>query len=78
MVGAGKLFIPFPVRVVSDCIEHSAVVFTCGEASRSMDDDSSSRCIWLTVALRAQESMATWVIEATEFDSEVVCDLRGR
>ena len=34
-------------------------LFTCGEASRSMDDDSSPRFIWLTEAFRVQESLAT-------------------
>ena len=29
-------------------------------------------------AFKGQKDMSTWVIEATEFDSEVKCDLRGR
>ena len=28
-------------------------------------------------AFRGQKDMSTWVIEVTEFDSEVKCDLRG-
>ena len=31
----------------------------------------------LMEAFRGQGSMATWVIEVTEFNSEVRCDLRG-
>ena len=27
---------------------------------------------------RGQEGIVTWVIEVTEFNSEVICDLRGR
>ena len=41
-------------------------------------DDNSSAFIYSVEAFRAQESMATYATEATEFDSEVVCDLRGR
>ena len=47
---------------------------------RSMDDKSPrlSVClIYLMEAFRGQISMATWVIEVTEFDYEVRCDLRG-
>ena len=44
---------------------------------------------WMTIGLlsnmskkvlesfRSQGSLVTWVIEVTEFNSEVVCDLRG-
>ena len=51
-------------------------VFTCSEKSRYTDDNYSP-FILAVEAFRAQESMATLVVEATEFDSQVVCDLRG-
>ena len=40
-------------------------------------DDNSSAFIYSVEAFRAQESMATYATEATEFDSEVVFGLRG-
>ena len=40
-------------------------------------DDNSSPFIYSVEAFRAQESMTTYAIEATEFNSEVVFDLRG-
>ena len=48
-----------------------------------MDDKSPPyvrtyvRKIYLMKAFRGQISMATWVIEVTEFDYEARCDLRG-
>ena len=51
-------------------------VFTCGQASRSMDHNQQCSClIKLMEAFRGQESMTAYVIEVTKFDSEASCDL---
>ena len=55
-------------------------LFTCGEASRSMDDIwllSSFRKICPIQPFRVQRGTGTWVIEATEFKFEVRSDLRS-
>ena len=54
-------------------------LFTCGEARRSMDHNSSpSHFIWLLEAFRSRRDTGTYIFEAREFDSEAICILRGR
>ena len=47
-------------------------------ARSSMDGNQGCPFIQAVEAFRGQESMVTQVTEATEFNSEVICDLRGR
>ena len=52
-------------------------IFTCGEASRSMDDNRSPPppVIQAVEAFMGQRTTVAYVIEVTEFNSEVVHDL---
>ena len=44
---------------------------------RKSKDDNRTPQVLEIVAFRGQRSMATWVIEVTEFKYEDRCDLRG-
>ena len=69
----GKTPAPPPSRRLSKLSENDGPVFTCGEASRSMDDiwPSSFRKICQIQPFRGQKSTGTWVIKATEFKFKV-------
>ena len=61
------------------CVQGCSKLFTCGEARRSMDHNSSpSHFIWLLEAFRSRRDTGTYIFEAREFDSEAICILRGR
>ena len=53
------------------------LIFTSGRSHRSSMDDKSPRLICLMEAFRGQISIATWVIDVTEFNSKAICDLWG-
>ena len=53
-------------------------IFTCGEAHRSICPNwPFPPFINPIEAFRCQKDMAIWVTEVTEFDSGVICNLRG-
>ena len=51
-------------------------IFTCGEASRSMDDVRTPVILEM-LADRGKRDMLAYVIEVSELNSEVRFDLRG-
>ena len=52
-------------------------LFSCGEASRSMDDNQAPPLILEILADRGKRDMLAYGIEVSELNSEVTFELRG-
>ena len=62
--------------VLKILVKQVGSLFTCGKARRSMDHNySPPGVIQLREAFTGQRDPKDWVIEVTDFDSEVIFDL---
>ena len=68
-------------EIIYDRKQSHGSLFTCGEASRSMDDIwllSSFRKICPIQPVRGQRGTGTWVIEVTEYKFDIKSELALR